>query len=490
MKRFIGVALFAAGLGAMPVLPAAEAPPLPPWIAQTGSPSIEWRPWSADTLAHARAAGRSVYVFVGSDTQELARATVQQTFSRPETIAWLNENFTCIAVDADDQPVVAAFARHFLTTVTQQRGWPAHLWLTPDLLPYEGAGYLPATEEWGRPGFLKSARTALDVWQQDPERARALGAEAVERMRLVPPESAPGQAVEELLTQAIRQWMDAEDKVAGGFGAAPKVPEPELWQFLSTRGPEALAVARRAANAVVGSALHDRVNGGFYRRTLDAAWQEPYRQKSLLDQARLARALFALDAVEPWPEGRAAGEAALAFALRSFRKADGGWSLVWDETAAGAPVLRGRAPVSVVAWLAIALLESRSSSQREFGRALASTLAAGGDQVLTAADGLAIALALHQSGDVNASAALASRMQSKFFAAEFGLFLATGPEPVAGLPGRFPALPEPLRPEVIALQVPGVDRATREVMRNALRWMVEYDPLPSGDVLSGLAARP
>ena len=162
-------------------------------------------------------------------------------------------------------------------------------------------------------------------------------------------------------------------------------------------------------------------------------------------------------------------------------------------------MLRGRAPVSVVAWLAIALLESRSSSQREIGRTLASTLAAGGGQVLTAAgggqvltaaDGLAIALALYQSGDVNASAALANRMQSKFFAAEFGLFLATGPEPVEGLPGRFPALAEPLRPEVIALQVPGVDRATREVMRNALRWMVEYDPLPSGDVLWGLAVRP
>ncbi|HWA25206.1 MAG TPA: DUF255 domain-containing protein, partial [Lacunisphaera sp.] len=150
------------------------------FVRAQATSKVQWHPWDEASLAAAKASGKSVYVFIGSPLSELTRATVNQTFTSEKTIAWLNENFFCLFVDGDAQPEVAALGQHFITTVKQLKGWPIHLWLTPDTLqPYDGANYLPPSEEWGKPGFLKAARAALDTWQAGPDRAHALASEAL-----------------------------------------------------------------------------------------------------------------------------------------------------------------------------------------------------------------------------------------------------------------------------------------------------------------------
>src|SRR5258708_3480619 len=202
--------------------------------AQTDS-AVHWHVWNDATLAEARVANRSVYVFIGSPLSELTRATIGQTFGSAKTVAWLNENFFCIFVDADAQPEVAAFAQHYIRSIKQLQGWPVHLWLTPEFQPYDGANYLPPSEEWGKPGFLKAARSALDNWTGNPARARALAREANDLMR-VPPLAANTKAdAAAKLDAAAKAWIATIDPVNGGFGTAPKEPEPELIRFLLAR---------------------------------------------------------------------------------------------------------------------------------------------------------------------------------------------------------------------------------------------------------------
>ncbi len=109
----------------------------------------------------------------------------------------------------------------------------------------------------------------------------------------VPPldENAPSDATAKL-DAAAKAWIAAIDPVNGGFGGAPKQPEPEVIRFLLTR-PDAASrdAAINAARAIVKGALRDPIDGGFYRRCIDEAWKEPYYQKTLADQARIALAL-------------------------------------------------------------------------------------------------------------------------------------------------------------------------------------------------------
>ena len=145
---------------------------------QAGS-AIHWENWETKTLERAKKEGKPVYVFIGPFLSELSRATTKQSFTTPEVIELLNQNFICIIVDRDEQPDVAACAQHYLRTVKQLDGWPAHLWLTPELQPFEGGSYLPPSEEWGKASFIKIARQARDAWTADPAACRARAKDAV-----------------------------------------------------------------------------------------------------------------------------------------------------------------------------------------------------------------------------------------------------------------------------------------------------------------------
>lgn len=502
LRRPLAIVVALAALAVGAASPLASAPS--GYVRAQAGAKVAWHPWDEVSLEKARAAGKCVYVLVGSELSELTRSTTGEILARDETAAWLNGNFFCIFVDADTQPEVAAYAQHFINAARQLRGWPVHLWLTPDLQPYDGANYLPPTEEWGRPGFLKSARAALEAWTAEPGRARAMADEAAELMR-VPPlpvsgAAAAAEVVEARLARAAEAWVAAADATHGGFGTAPKHPEPELIRFLLTRGPEAQAVALAAARAIVNGGLRDPKDGGFFRRTIDAEWKEPYRQKLVSDQARIALALFDAAAAAKDENLRAAGEGALRFVLGKLRRPEG-LAMAWDGTVpeeAGALV--GRASVGAEGLLIVALARSGDPKMQAEGRALAAGWVAkaggsgpislaharGGPEPATAGDLLALALGLRAAGEAEPAAALIARANDRHLDRGAGLYMASPATLSAGIAVRVPALSEPLSAEVLAL-LAGADGETAALLRRALLAQIEYDEQPPGAVLLALA---
>lgn len=467
--------------------------------AQAGS-AIKWHAWDAETLALAAAQEKPVYVFVGSELSGLTRATIAQTFASEKTIEWINESFFCIFVDEDVQPDVGAYAQHYINSVKQMRGSPVHFWLTPDMKPYDGANYLPPSEEWGRPGFLKSARSALDAFNADPQHVKALSEEALSMMRLTPIKLDASDDATAQLASATAAWLAAADKVNGGFGTAPKNPEPELIRFLLGRGDAAREVASAAARAVVNGALRDPVDGGFYRRCIDEAWKEPYHQKVLSDQARIALALFdAADAAKD-EKLRAAAIGALDFVLKELKNADGTYAAALDGTLEeiSDPKKRpkfakvGRASTGALGMLAAALKRSGGERYAAEGARLNAMLSEDGLPHIAGVAGKAMAtdlnaaaLGLVSHGGRDAAAKLLEQSRAKFFDSKLGRFMATPLALPSGIAFRAPAAVDPLPAEVLAL-LAGVDESTSKAIRLGLLAAIEYDELPPGDVLLAL----
>lgn len=477
--------------------------------AQAASP-IRWQPWNEATLAQARASGRSIYVFIGSPLSELTRATISQTFTSEKTVAWLNENFFCILVDADTQPEVAAYAQHYIVSVKQLRGSPVHLWLTSDLQPYDGANYLPPSEEWGKAGFLKAARNALDTWTLDPARARALAAEAISMMRLPPLGAETKADLKAKLDRSAAAWIATLDSKNGGFGTAPKQPEPELIRFLLAPDPAARAAALNHARALVAGAVRDPVDGGFYRRAIDEEWKEPYRQKTLADQARIALAL--LDAADAAKDDklRAAAFGALDFALKELRQPDGSFAAALDGTreenvdpAKRPAFVRVGTATTGTQGLLIAALQ-RTGEKRfttlaaQLSGRLRERLAASGYTLehianfpasATAADYAAVALAFRTLKDAATADRLLARANELFFDATVGSYMASPVKLPPGIAVRAPASGETPSAETLAL-LAGADEQTAAPLRRALLSAIEYDEQPPGDVLLSLSVKP
>ncbi len=304
--------------------------------ANADSP-VEWMTWGEAAFDRAKHEQKPVFLVIGSFASELSQAMRRQTFASPDTAKLLNQNFVCVLVDREEHPELASLYQAYVTTVKQLSGWPLNLWLTPELQPFEGASYLPPSEEWGKASFLKVAQQALAAWTASPAGCRARAAEAVAQLvsasRPNPAAPAHPEKSRDRLAAAADAWRAQFDAAHGGFGEPPKSPEPELLRFLLRQSPADRAAALTTLRALATSGLRDPLDGGFFRYASDAAWHLPYPQKTLADQARLALAFLDAARGDGLNDFAPAARGALDFALNRFAQPDGTFAAVEDAAA-------------------------------------------------------------------------------------------------------------------------------------------------------------
>lgn len=333
--RLLAVAGFLAS--ASPLHPAAAELSKQPSAflqAHAGSP-VNWVPWGPEAFAQAQQQKKPVMLAIGTFTSELSRAMARQSFANADTAAFLNDQFVCVLVDAKERPDVAALYQNYLQMVKQVGGPPMNIWLTPDLKPFEGANYLPPTEEWGKEGFVTVSKRIAAAWTAD---AAAQGRKADEAVAAVdaalPAAAAPAaqpDAVAKLLAEAGETWKARFDATNGGFGDPPKYAEPELLRFLLAQ-PATRDLAVTTLRAILHSPVRDVLDGGFFRYGTDPAWRQPYFQKLLVDQPRMALALLDAAKVTKDREFAEAARGALKFALKHLAASDGDYVAAEDST--------------------------------------------------------------------------------------------------------------------------------------------------------------
>lgn len=101
--------------------------------------------------------------------------------------------------------------------------------------------------------------------------------------------------LEEAILPAIEDAMLAHfDERHGGFGTGAKFPHPEaldfaLLRFASTGSPRLAGAIEKTLGHMADGALHDRVDGGFFRYARQRDWTLPDTEKPLALNAGLAR---------------------------------------------------------------------------------------------------------------------------------------------------------------------------------------------------------
>jgi uncharacterized protein YyaL (SSP411 family) len=294
---------------------------------------VDWMPWGDAAFERAKREQKPVFVAIGAFTHELSRAMAKQTFSNEKSAALLNQNFVCILVDREERPEVAATYFAYVHNAKQLDGWPLNVWLTPELQPFEGATYLPPSEEWGKASFNKIAQQAVDAWKADPAGCRARAAESANLVAPETPPAAPAEKSDAPLATAANAWRERFDAAHGGFGDPPRNPEPELLRFLLHRGGAEREMALTTLRALANSSLRDPLDGGFFRNAVDEAWRLPSMQKTLSDQTRIALAFLEASSSPDAPAFEQAARGALDYTLMRLAAADGTFAAAEDATA-------------------------------------------------------------------------------------------------------------------------------------------------------------
>ncbi len=88
--------------------------------------------------------------------------------------------------------------------------------------------------------------------------------------------------------------LSSFDEKNGGFGGAPKFPQPMSLEFLlryyhRTQNEKALQMVIKTCQKMAMGGIYDHIGGGFHRYAVDAIWLVPHFEKMLYDNAQLAR---------------------------------------------------------------------------------------------------------------------------------------------------------------------------------------------------------
>jgi uncharacterized protein YyaL (SSP411 family) len=99
---------------------------------------------------------------------------------------------------------------------------------------------------------------------------------------------------ESVLEHAFRFLSGHFDASRGGFGGAPKFPQPASLELLlhhwaRTGERHALDMATHTLRSMARGGIRDHLGGGFHRYSVDARWLVPHFEKMLYDNALLLR---------------------------------------------------------------------------------------------------------------------------------------------------------------------------------------------------------
>ena len=266
-----------------------------PYLLQHAGNPAHCRPWGPEALAAAAEEDKPVLLSVGYAACHWCHVMAHESFEDPGIAALMNARYVNVKVDREERPDIDTIYQHALQLLGQQGGWPLTMFLAPDGRPFWGGTYFPPEPRFGRPGFPQVLEAVADHWSgrrgKALEAAAALG-DGLRRIWTqekagadgVPPLSANDRAAERLAAEF--------DMTNGGFGRAPKFPNPSihelLWRTHLRAGDETAGRAvLRSLTAMCQGGIYDHLGGGFARYSTDDAWLVPHFEKMLYDNAQL-----------------------------------------------------------------------------------------------------------------------------------------------------------------------------------------------------------
>jgi uncharacterized protein len=311
-----------------------------PYLLQHAHNPVDWFPWGEEALSKATAEDRPIFLSIGYAACHWCHVMERESFEDEETAAFLNAHFVPIKVDREERPDLDAIYMDAVQSMTGQGGWPLSAFLTPEGKPFFAGTYFPKEPSHGMPSFRQVLDGIAEAWRErrdDIERQGGLVVDAISRAGSL--EASDEPLTDELTSHAIADLRRSFDATWGGFGSAPKFPQPSTLEFvlrMALRGaPDALLMVTTTLDRMASGGIYDQLGGGFARYSTDATWLVPHFEKMLYDNAQLAQLYTRAWVVTREERYRRVATETLGYLLREMQHPDGGFFSSQDADSEG-----------------------------------------------------------------------------------------------------------------------------------------------------------
>jgi hypothetical protein len=312
-----------------------------PYLLQHANNPVDWFAWGPEALERSRAEDKPILLSIGYSACHWCHVMERESFENEAIAALMNQNFINIKVDREERPDLDAVYMEAVQMLTGSGGWPMTVFLTPEGKPFYGGTYFPPVDRMNTPGFprlLQSISEAYRTNRGEIERVTGQIVEQMGRANQLEPGVTPLSA--DILHQAYSTLASNFDYQNGGFGAAPKFPQPMTPEFLLRYyhhgyNQRALEMVEMTLEKMAHGGIYDQIGGGFHRYSTDAYWLVPHFEKMLYDNALLARLYLHAYQLTGRDLYRRICEETLDYVLREMTDPRGGFYSAQDADSEG-----------------------------------------------------------------------------------------------------------------------------------------------------------
>lgn len=269
---------------------------------------IAWRKWSKEAFEEAGRSGKLVLLDLSAEWCHWCHVMDRTTYSDPEVVKTINEEFVPVRVDIDARPDISE--RY------NRGGFPTTAFLSERGESIWGATYIPPKDMKRIMAGVLAAKASGEI------------ADALEKSRMmyidVTGSTGPTEHIDDILADVLfEDIFSAYDTEHGGFGLHPKFPHPDvldlmLLKFLVT-GDEEVAGAVRHTVSRMTAGLYDKVEGGVFRYSVTRDWMEPHYEKMLETNASFLRNLVGAYKIFGSPEDRDTASGVATYIVERLR---------------------------------------------------------------------------------------------------------------------------------------------------------------------------
>ena len=272
-----------------------------PYLQQHASNPVDWYPWGEEALNKARTEKKPILLSIGYSACHWCHVMAHESFEDDKTAKIMNKYFINIKVDREERPDLDKIYQTSQILLNQKSGgWPLTMFISHENhAPFFGGTYFPNEAKYNLPSFKELLIKVQEYYKNNYEEILKHNKSVIKALESIHKTDNQNIKIEENIEiKYLKNIKKIFDPVMGGFGSAPKFPQPSTimhtfnyYEYLKTENEEerktAINMSIHSLVAMQEGGINDQLDGGFFRYSVDDVWMIPHFEKMLYDNACL-----------------------------------------------------------------------------------------------------------------------------------------------------------------------------------------------------------